>query len=95
MTETLNARATRSCYLLDGRRVTVSDLVEGGLLPVGSTLRFVRPRMGETYSAEVAADGGIILADGQEFRSPSRVAMVASGMRSVDGWLAWVYGYAV
>lgn len=55
-----------------------------------STLRFVRPRMGETYSAEVTADGGIVLADGQEFRSPSRAAMVASGMRAVDGWVAWV-----
>lgn len=93
MTETRNARTTRTRYLLDGRRVTVSDLVEGGLLPVGSTLRFVRPRMGEIYSAEVTADAGIVLADGQEFRSPSRAAMVASGMRSVDGWLAWVVNF--
>ena len=70
--------------------MTVSDLVEDGLLPVGSTLRFVRPRRGETFFAEVTADGGVLLADGQKFRSPSRAALVASGMRAVDGWYAWV-----
>lgn len=90
MTETQNGGTARSHYLLDGRRVTLSDLVEGGLLPVGSTLTFVRPRRGETFCAEVTADGGVLLADGQEFRSPSRAALVASGMRSVDGWYAWV-----
>lgn len=85
-----DTRTSRSRYLLDGRRVTVSDLVDSGLLPVGSALRFTRPQIGEVYSAEVAADGGIVLADGQKFRAPSRAAMVAAGMQSVDGWHAWV-----
>jgi len=90
MTEARNSRTVRTRYLLDGRRVMVSDLVECGLLPVGSTLRFERSRKGEIYSAEVAADGGIVLADGREFRTPSRAAMVVSRERSVGGWVVWV-----
>jgi predicted transcriptional regulator len=30
-----------------------------------------------------------LVPDGQEFPTPSRAAMVASGMRAVDGWHAW------
>lgn len=90
MTEAMNARIAKSRHLLDGRRVTVADLVDGGLLPVGSTLEFKRPRIGVIHSAEITVDGGILLADGQEFRSPSPAARVASGMQSVDGWVAWV-----
>ncbi len=37
--------ATRSAYLLDGRRVTVSDLVTGGMLAAGTALKFKRPRI--------------------------------------------------
>lgn len=55
----------------------------------GFNLKVKRSRVGKTYFAEIAADGGILV-DGQEFRSPSRAAMVASGMRAVDGWHAWV-----
>lgn len=78
-------------YLLGNRRVTVSDLLEAGLLRAGARLRFKRNRIGVTYDATVTGEGRIRLEpDGEEFRSPSRAAMVAAGMRAVDGWRAWV-----
>ncbi|WP_244211052.1 hypothetical protein [Amycolatopsis kentuckyensis] len=78
-------------YLNDGHRVMVSDLLEAGLLEAGAKLRFKRKRIGATFDATVTATGRIRLEpDGEEFRSPSRAAMVAAGMRAVDGWRAWV-----
>jgi len=38
----------------------------------------------------VTANGGVVIDDGQEFRSPSRAAAIAADMRTVDGWHAWV-----
>jgi CBS domain-containing protein len=77
-------------YLIGGRRVTVSDLLEAGLIHAGTKLRFTRKRIGATYDATVTDQGRIRLEpEGEEFRSPSRAAMVAAGMRAVDGWLAW------
>ncbi|MBN6034711.1 CBS domain-containing protein [Amycolatopsis sp. 195334CR] len=78
-------------HLLGGRRVTVSDLLEAGLIRVGTKLRFRRNRIGVTYDATVTERGRIRLEpEGEEFRSPSRAAMVAAGMRAVDGWHAWL-----
>jgi hypothetical protein len=65
MTENRNSRTVRTRYLLGGRRVKVSDLVNGELLPVGSTLVFKQPRSGVLHSAEVTAGGAILLADGR------------------------------
>src|SRR4051812_14778401 len=82
--------AQRSMYMLGGRRVQVRDLIDAGLLRPGAKLRFTRKRVGETHYAEVTGAGRVkLLPDGQEFPSPSRAAMVAAGMRAVDGWLAW------
>ena len=89
ISETSSSRTTRSAYLLDGRRVTVSDLIEAGLLAAGSSLRFTRPRIGDIHLAVVTEVGGIRLDDGQEFSSPSRAAAVAADLRAVDGWHAW------
>ena len=83
-------RITRSAYLLDGRRVTIADLIEGGLLRPGSDLRFDRVRLGESYHAVISPNGHIVLDDGQIFSSPSRAAIVAARVRSLDGWRAWV-----
>ena len=83
--ETPNTRTTRSVYLLDGRRVTASDLVDAALLADGAALRFTRPRVGDTHRAVVTGDGRVVLEDGQEFRSPSRAAAVAADMQTVDG----------
>ncbi|MFB9686471.1 hypothetical protein [Amycolatopsis plumensis] len=81
----------RSMHLIDGRRVTVPDLLEAGLLKAGAKLEFKRKRIGATFDATVTGTGRIRLEpDGEEFRSPSRAAMVAAGMRAVDGWRAWV-----
>jgi len=75
--------------LLDGRRVTIADLLEAGLLTAGDALRFRRPRRGETHRAVVTTSGALALDGGQEFRSPSGAARVAADMRAVDGWHAW------
>jgi len=85
-----SARNGRSMYLLDGRRVTLLDLIEAGLLGPDSRLRFGRPRIGTVHYAVVTANGGVVIDDGQEFRSPSRAAAIAADMRTVDGWHAWV-----
>lgn len=79
----------RSAYLLDGKRVTVLDLLDADLLAIGDALRFRRPRVGKTHRAVVTASGALSLDGGQEFRSPSRAAMVAAHMKAVDGWHAW------
>ncbi len=79
----------RESYLLEGRRVTVSDLLDAGYLNVGAKLTFERPRRGERHHAEVAANGRVRLSDGQLFRSPSSAAIAAVGGGSFDGWHAW------
>src|SRR5690348_12814706 len=82
---------SRSMYLIGGRRVTVSDLLDASLIHAGAKLRFRRKRIGVTYEATVTNKGRIRLEPGgEEFRSPSRAAMVAARMRAVDGWLAWL-----
>jgi CBS domain-containing protein len=77
-------------HLMDGRRVTIGDLIDAGLLKVGERLRFTRPRMKKSFGAEVSESGRLRLDDGLEYRSPSRAAMVAANMRAVDGWHAWI-----
>lgn len=79
----------RSSYLLDGRRVTIADLLDAGLLAVGDGLTYSRPRSGEIYRATVTASGKLALDDGQEFPSPSGAAMAAAGTGAVDGWEVW------
>lgn len=89
-TERDDETASRSMYLIGGRRVTVSDLLDAGLIQAGQALRFRRSRIGRTYDATITEAGRIRLEpDGQEFRSPSRAAMVAAAMGAVDGWRAW------
>ena len=90
MTEGSGDRETRSAYLIDGRRVTVSDLLDAGLVNVGAGLRFSRPRIGDVHRAVVTADGRLRLEDGQEYASSSRAAAIVADMRAVDGWHAWV-----
>ncbi len=89
MTERPEPQETRSTYLLDGRRVTIVDLIGAGLLAAGDALRFKRPRVGQTYGSVVTAAGTVSLEGGQEFKSPSRAAAVAADMPAVDGWHAW------
>jgi CBS domain-containing protein len=79
----------RESYLVEGRRVTVADLVELGYLKTGARLIFHRPRVGETHRAEVRGDGTIQLPNGRIYPSPSRAAAAAVGRGSFDGWHAW------
>ena len=81
----------RTMHLIGGRRVTVWDLLNAGLLQAGTKLRFKRKRIRKVYEATVTDKGRIRLEPGgEEFRTPSRAAAVAAGMRAVDGWRAWV-----
>ncbi|MER5869431.1 CBS domain-containing protein [Streptomyces sp. NPDC002044] len=79
----------RASYLIGGRRVRVSDLVDAGLLTAGAPLVFRRKRSGVAHSARVTADGRIELSDGRRFKSPSAAAAAASGRGPFDGWTAW------
>lgn len=79
----------RSALLLDGRRVQIRDLLEGGLLQVGDKLEFHRRRLGQRFVSWVEDDGALRLPDGRRFRSPSRAAVEAAELSAVDGWSAW------
>ncbi|MFK0245583.1 CBS domain-containing protein [Amycolatopsis azurea] len=90
MSAVVDETSGRVMHLIRGRRVTVLDLLDAGLVEVGEKLRFTRSRIGAVYDATVTEKGRIrLFPDGEEFRSPSRAAMVAAGMRAVDGWHAW------
>ncbi|MFI1617147.1 CBS domain-containing protein [Streptomyces lydicus] len=82
----------RASYLIAGRRVRISDLVDAGLLTTGAELVFRRPRVGETHTAAVSEDHTIRLTDGRRFASPSKAAHAAVGNGSFDGWNAWTLG---
>jgi hypothetical protein len=80
---------TQSAFAANGRRVTVADLLEAGLLEAGDDVEFVRPRLGERYTAIVNGDGTFTLPDGSTHQSPSLAAMRAADLVSYDGWHAW------
>jgi hypothetical protein len=73
----------------EGRRVRVLDLLEHGLLEAGDQLIWDRPQLGNRYEASVTDTGGLLLADGRVFSSPSRAAMEAAQIPAFDGWHAW------
>ncbi|MFC9605053.1 CBS domain-containing protein [Streptomyces niveus] len=79
----------RASYLIEGRRVTVLDLFDAGLLAQGTRLTFRRKRSGMAHTAQVTEDGRIELNDGRRFKSPSTAAAAASGRGPFDGWTAW------
>ncbi|MEU1798724.1 CBS domain-containing protein [Streptomyces californicus] len=79
----------RASYLIEGRRVLVSDLVDAGLLTAGTQLTFRRKQSGEAHLAKVTRDGRIELSDGRQFKSPSAAAAAATGRGPFDGWTAW------
>ena len=76
-------------YLLDGRRVQISDLLAARLLNPGEMLMWELKRKGAVHTARVEPDGTLRLGDGRTFRTPSRTAAVVAGVRAVDGWHAW------
>ncbi len=65
----------------------VSDLIEQGLLPIGTLLIWKR-RGGNNFVAEVLANGSMKTSDGRIHKSPSGAARSLVG-RPVDGWAVW------
>ena len=65
----------------------ISDLIERGVLPIGTRLIWKR-RGGNNFSAEVLANGTIKTSDGRSHKSPSGAARSLVG-RPVDGWAVW------
>lgn len=84
----MDSNAGRTSFLLDGRRVSVRDLVAEGLLLSGQQLVFHRPRRGETHTATVADDGSLLVNE-RRCATPSEAGRVAAKSGEVDGWTAW------
>ena len=76
-------------HKIGGRRIRVSDLLDAELLEPGDELLWEGPRLGDVYQASVTENGGIQLADGATYASPSRAAVVAADIPAYDGWYAW------
>jgi hypothetical protein len=74
---------------IDGRRITVADLMEAELLSPGDRLVWDRPRLGVRYGATITANAAIELDDGRVFATPSRAAKYAAKIPACDGWYAW------
>ena len=75
--------------------VTVQDLLQSGILKVGSKLLMAYKRKHtnddrKTYEA-VVQDDGSLRADNQSFSSPSYAAINKAGSprQTVNGWTAW------
>jgi hypothetical protein len=72
-----------------GRRVSVKDLIDAGLLQAGDSVIFERPKIGVVHDAVICADGSFELPGGEICKSPSLAAMKAADVISYDGWFAW------
>lgn len=76
-------------YTVNGSTVTVANLISAELIQPNEQVEFVRPVVGDRYSATILPDGQIRLDDGSICRTPSRAAMQAAHTPSYDGWHAW------
>jgi hypothetical protein len=74
---------------IEGRRISISDLLEAELLVPGDTLVWDRPRVGTTYRATITENGAIAFGDGRSFATPSKAAKAAAEIPAYDGWYAW------
>jgi hypothetical protein len=72
-----------------GKRVAIADLVNAGLVGVGTELSWDRPRLGQNFKATIVENGELRLSDGRTFATPSRAAKEAAGVDTQDGWEAW------
>ncbi len=75
---------------MNGRRVTVADLLAAALLEPDAKLMFERPRFNQLHYATVTATGRIRLENGGEFSSPSAAARAAAGTGGLAGWRDWI-----
>lgn len=74
---------------INGRRITVGDLIEAGFLEENERVVFNRPKVGTRYEAMINADGTFTIEDGSVWNSPSLAAMRSADLPSYDGWYAW------
>ncbi len=84
-----DGRARPVHVMVNGRRVTVADLMEAGMVEPGEPVEYVRPRLNQHYHAVIKADGTFALPDGSVYQSPSLAAMRSADLVSYDGWNAW------
>jgi hypothetical protein len=76
---------------ISGRRtfnVTLSDLLDAGLIEVDEPIEWVRRQVGQRYQATITASGEVILDDGRTYPSLSAAADDLSG-GSHNGWETW------
>jgi Restriction Enzyme Adenine Methylase Associated len=83
------AIASDPATMLDGRRITIADLIEAELLTPGDSLVWDRPRLGIEYRATITRNAAIELEDGRTFATPSAAAKHAAHIPAYDGWYAW------
>ena len=76
-------------YSVNGSNITVPDLISAGLIQPDEAVEFIRPLVGDQYTAKILSDGQFELDDGSVCRTPSRAAMQAAHVPSYDGWHAW------
>lgn len=88
-TQSTSAAKTVVAITVGGKRVTVLDLIEAGLVHADEVVEFIRPRLGEHYTAIIRGDGTFESADGSVHQSPSLAAITAANVVSYDGWHAW------
>ena len=72
-----------------GRRVSVKDLIDAGLIQPNESVIFERPKIGEVHEAVIRSDGSFELPDGEICKSPSLAAMKSADVISYDEWFAW------
>lgn len=82
-------RSSPRHFTVDGRRVTLQDLLDAGMVVANEPVEFVRPRIGDRYDATILGDGTFRLDDGSVHLSPSLAAMRAADLPAYDGWYAW------
>jgi Restriction Enzyme Adenine Methylase Associated len=75
--------------MIEGRRITIADLMEAELVAPGDRLVWDRPRLGAVYRATITDRGGIELEDGRSFATPSSAAKHAARIPACDGWYVW------
>lgn len=68
--------------------LTISDLLNRGLLKVGEEIVFTRRSLKIEHRAQIQANGLIITEDGKTHRSPSGAAKHFT-KKPIDGWHAW------
>lgn len=69
------------------KRITLSDLVEAGVLPSGATL--TATVRGVTHTAFLR--NAILEVNGKEYSTPSAASIAVRNVRSWNGWIDWHY----